>query len=323
MKILNTMNNKNILKLVLFCLVALSAGTAQGQQESQFTQFMYNKLYLNPAYSGARGMASLTAIYRNQWMGFDGAPISKLVSFNTPLLGERVGFGLTVSNHTMGLMNSWYGNMAYSYLLRLTEHTAIRFGLQGTIRYLGLDFADPEVIIRQSGDPSLSQNMEDKYTGNFGMGVYFTYKQFYLGASVPHFFPNEITLNKFNTIVAQEYAHYYAMAGALLRISDKMHFKPAALFKYVENAPADLDLNLSLVFDLRFTAGLSYRMGGNGAGESIDLLALYQYNNIALGIAYDVNISDLSDYNSGSIEALLRYDFFKAQADIANPRFFY
>ena len=66
-------------------------------------------------------MASLTAIYRNQWMGFDGAPISKLLSFNTPLGGKRVGFGLTVSNHTMGIMNSWYGNMAYSYQLQITE----------------------------------------------------------------------------------------------------------------------------------------------------------------------------------------------------------
>ena len=191
------------------------------------------------------------------------------------------------------------------------------------MRYLGLDFEDPEVIIRQTGDPSLSNSMEDKYTGNFGMGVYFTYKQFYFGASVPHFFPNEITLNKVNDIVAQEFAHYYLMAGTLLPLSEKVHFKPAVLMKYVENAPIDLDVNISLVFDLRFTAGVSYRMGGNGSGDSVDLLALYQYNNIAFGIAYDVNISDLSDYNSGSIEALLRYDFFKEQNDIANPRFFY
>ena len=78
----------------------------QAQQEAQFTQFMYNQLYLNPGYAGARNATSLLAIYRNQWLGFEGAPETKLVSFNTPLLNNRIGLGVTISNHTQGITDA-------------------------------------------------------------------------------------------------------------------------------------------------------------------------------------------------------------------------
>ena len=73
-------------KNLLLLAFVVAASTLFGQQEAQFTQYMYNKLPVNPAYAGARGVPSLTAIYRSQWIGFDGAPQSALVSFNGPLL---------------------------------------------------------------------------------------------------------------------------------------------------------------------------------------------------------------------------------------------
>ena len=109
----------------------------------------------------------------------------------------------------------------------------------------------------------------------------------------------------------------------MFEASERVAIKPALLLKYVENAPLDLDVNVSAIFDYRITIGASYRAGGDGAGDSVDLLAMYQYRNIALGLAYDFGLSELSNQTSGSFEALLRYDFFKEQDDIANPRFFY
>ncbi|MEO1515345.1 MAG: type IX secretion system membrane protein PorP/SprF [Bacteroidota bacterium] len=303
----------------------LLTGPLLGQQEFQFTQFMHNQLFINPAYAGARDMTSLLAIYRNQYAGFEGSPQSRLVSINTPILGQKVGFGFSVSNHTAGITNLWYGSMAYSYKLQITKDAAVRFGLQGSIRYYGFDFEDPAIFIRDGGDPSLSENMETKYAGNFGAGLYFTYKQVYFGLSVPHFFPNEITLNRTNVVdlVAQEVPHFYAIAGVMLPVSEKLHLKPAILAKYVQNAPFDLDANISMVFDYRITAGVSYRHGGDDLVESIDLLLMYQHKSIGIGLAYDVGISGLGAESGGSWEVLLRYDFLKEQDNIANPRFFF
>ena len=313
-------------KLYLSLVLLIFAAVGYAQQESQFTQFMYNQLYLNPAYAGARGMGSFTAIYRKQWAGFEGAPESKLLSFNTPLFGDRVGFGITIANHTQGIENYWNGEMAYSYHIKIDESTSLRFGLAGSMRYFGLDFSDPSVIIREDGDQSiLYDRTEDKYTANFGVGAYLQVKQMYFGISVPHLFPSELGINPSPGItnIAEVASHYYLTAGTLLPISEKVQLKPAILAKYVPNSPFDLDFNLSMIFDATFTAGLSYRMGGDSSGESVDLLAMYQVNNVAIGAAYDFTLSQIKDASNGSFEVLIRYDFLKERDDMASPRFFF
>ncbi|MEM9821279.1 MAG: PorP/SprF family type IX secretion system membrane protein, partial [Bacteroidota bacterium] len=250
----------------------------------------------------------------------------KLISFDSPLFGDRVGFGLTVANNTIGIENRWNASMAYSYHIKISKEASFRFGLQGSLQFLGLDFSDPSVIIREAGDNSILENeSRNQYLGNFGVGIYFTYQNLYFGASVPNIYPAEVGINFNQNILetAKEVPHYYLMAGTMVPISKKVHIKPAFLFKYVNNAPFDLDFNLSFVYNKQVTAGVSYRLGGDGSGESIDLLAMYQYKNIGIGIAYDLGITELTDQNSGSIEALLRYDLLKEREDIANPRFFF
>lgn len=304
----------------------ISSIVVNAQQEAQFTQFMYNQLNLNPAYAGARGMPSFTLLYRNQWVGFEGSPQSKLLSFNSPIFGNRVGFGLTIHNQTIGIFNNWKTSMAYSYHIKLNEESSIRFGLQGSMRYYGIDFSDPSVVVRDPTDQSISFDQKyDQYTGNFGVGIYMQLKQMYFGIGAPAFFPNELGINN-NTLVpriAEESSHYYLMAGTLLPLNDKIQLKPAFLGKYVKDAPFNADLNISMIFDQIFTAGLSYRLGGNGSGDSVDLLALYQINNVAIGAAYDFPLSEVKEVSGGSIEVMLRYDFIKERADMANPRFFF
>lgn len=309
----------------IFITIALFFSIAvYGQQENQYTQFMYNQLVYNPAYAGARGMASFQALYRGQWLGFEKAPVSRLASFNTPLLNERVGLGLTAAYNTHGIHKIWNGSMAYAYNIAINKETSLRFGIQGMLRHFRLDFTDPSVVTQDANDPSTIDDGEDtKFTGNFGAGLYLTYKQMYFGVSVPAIYPNEIGINPTSRETAEEVAHLYVMAGTLIPINPKFDLKPAVLLKRVKNVPLDLDFNFSVVYDKRITLGLSYRYGGDGSGDSVDALALFQYNNLGFGIAYDYSLSELRDYNDGSIEALVRYDFIKESGDIANPRFFF
>ncbi|MFK8008925.1 MAG: type IX secretion system membrane protein PorP/SprF [Saprospiraceae bacterium] len=308
---------------IIFTLVFMTFSTVLlAQQEAQYTHFMYNNLSINPAVAGSKGHPSLLALYRKQWIGFDGAPDNKLISFHTPL-GKRVGLGLTISNDKIGISNSWSGSMAYAYRIKIDEETTVQVGIQGSMKYFGLDFRNQ--LIRQSGDPSIVYNSTDeKYLGNVGAGIFMNFKQMFFGASVPNFFPNTIGVDKSTTLAAIEVPHFYVMAGALIPLSnDKIALRPSALAKVVKNAPFDLDLNLSVVFNKSFIVGASYRLGGTGGGESIDFLLHYKINNIGLGISYDYTLSELTDYNNGSIEAIVVYDFIKEQINIANPRFFF
>ena len=311
--------------LLVLCL-AFSANL-MGQQENQYTQFMFNKLVLNPAYAGVRNLPSVTALYRSQWMGFNGRPESKQASFDVPIVYDRAGFGLSLVNNSHGVFDNWYGSMAYSYKLKLGDLSNLSIGLSGTIRYLELDFTDPTVRIRDVDDPSIPDNVNtekfDQWKGNFGLGAYFTYDHFYVGLSVPNFFENEIGINTSLNQTAEELRHYYVMSGAMFPLSSTLHLRPSFLLKYVQNAPVDIDLGLSLVFNLRFHAGLAFRAGGDGSGDSIDLLAFYQASDqVGIGAAYDYTLSDIRDHSNGSLEVLLRIDLKKQRANLANPRFF-
>jgi len=292
------------------------------QQEAHYTHFMYNNLSINPAVAGSKGHPSLLALYRKQWIGFEGAPDNKLISFHAPL-GKRVGLGLTLANDKIGISNNWSGTMAYAYRIEIDEDTKVQVGIHGSMKYFGLDFRNQQ--IRQTGDPSIVYNSTDeKYIGNFGAGIYMNVKQMFFGASVPNFFPNTLGVDKTSSVAAVEVAHFYVMAGALIPLSnDKIALRPSALAKVVQNAPFDLDLNLSLVFNKSFIVGASYRIGGNGIGDSADFLLHYRINNVGLGLSYDYTLSELNDFNNGSIEAIVVYDFVKERVDIANPRFFF
>lgn len=315
-------------KLLCSLAILMAAGVSlSAQQEAHYTQFMYNKLFINPAYAGARGVPSLTAIYRNQWMGFDGAPQSMLASFNGPFLSKRVGVGVNVSHMKVGLQRDFQASLAYSYDVVAQENVSLRIGLSGSLRSLG--FAYNEAQPAQSGDLSIEDQRINDFYGNVGAGVYGTImEQYYFGVSVPRLYSNAIGLtNGSATTLAKEYQHFYGMAGAIIPLSDDVNLMPAMLLKYVKNAPFDADLNINLDIKQKVTAGLSYRLGGDGRGESVGLLAFWQAApQFGIGAAYDFTLSSLKDYNSGSFELMLQYDLKQLndskKRKMSNPRFF-
>ncbi|MEL6923291.1 MAG: type IX secretion system membrane protein PorP/SprF [Bacteroidota bacterium] len=313
--------NKLLTTLFFLIVVAVSA---TAQQESQYTQFMHNKLALNPAYAGARDVPSLLALYRNQWGGFPGAPKSILFSFNTPLAADKVGFGLTIENHTKGIQQDWGATMAYSYKITFDKNTNLRLALQGRLRQLSFDFASPDLTPQQRNDPSVPANSDGNlYSGNFGLGAYLTHKSFYIGASVPAMLKNIIGFRESGE-TATVSPHLYIMTGVTVPVSETFKIEPSLLTKYVNGGPFDMDINVSMIFDDRVSTGLSYRLGGDDSfGESIDLTLFYLVSqDLGIGLAYDFTMSEIANYTSGSFEVMLRYDISKKSGDIANPRFF-
>lgn len=315
-------------KIVLLLIITASAVCLQAQQERQYTQFMYNKLMVNPAYAGARSVPFVTAIYRNQWIGFNGAPKSFLASFNSPFITKRVGVGVTVSNFKIGLDNEFAATLAYSYDLIGREDISLRAGIMGSVRSLNIDFSQAQPA-NTGGDPSLDNEKNNSFYANVGAGLYATFVQrFYVGVSVPRMYGNNIGINSTPGIqTAKETQHFYVMAGAVVPLNQDINLMPAILTKYVKNAPFDVDLNVNLEIKQKVIAGLSYRVGGDGPGESMDFLVFWQaHPQFGVGLAYDFTLSKLRDYTAGSIELLIQADLKKGEGGtrrpMSNPRFF-
>jgi len=311
---------KKILYIVFFAAISF---TAFSQQESNFTHFMYNQQTVNPGYVGSRGVPSLMALYRNQWVGYEGAPITTVLSYDSPFLGDRVGFGLNMVRLEEGIFENYYGNLSYSYGIPVSEKLTVRIGLSGAAYYSQTDFSGDAVIF-DPNDQSITDGMiPSQLKGNFGAGIYIHSDRFYFGVSTPYFLSNEIGFNEEVDITAFKDAHYYAMTGFVLPMSEKVQLRPAFMGKYVPGAPFQLDANLSLMFNNKFSLGTSYRTGGSGTGESVDFLLFLQLSKrMGFGAAYDFTLSEIKNQSNGTFELMLRYDFKIKRGDLEDGRKF-
>lgn len=307
--------------ITLFLLVA-SFWTIRGQQDAQYTQYMYNTVAVNPAYAGSRGVLSIAALHRSQWVGLDGAPTTQTLNINSPI-SDRVGLGLSIVNDEIGngTNQDTYFDAVFSYTVPTSEEGKLSFGLKAGSHFLNIDFNR-----LRNYDPSnaaLGQtNIDNKISPNFGAGVYYHTEQFYAGLSIPNFLETEHfdSGGNSNSYIAQERMNWYLITGYVFDINPDLKLKPALLFKAVEGAPLQADLSATVLLNDTFSLGAAYRWDA-----AMSALVGFQLNEkLMLGLAYDREITELgsTSFNDGSFEIFLRFEFLTRYKNILAPRFF-
>ena len=312
--------------LIFYCLIAFFT-VVLAQQEEQFTQFMHFKLGYNPAYAGSNDAPTLTALSRNQWIGMEGAPQTQAVSFNMPFANKKVGLGLNVLRQTIGISNNFSSDVVYAYRMRVGRGY-LALGAQASVRLIRMDFSRVQGTQPVDTDTAVPVGMQSKWVPNFGTGLYYQTNKLYFGVSVPRLLQNNIDLADDEGVISREIRHGYLMAGAIITLGEQVDLQPQMVFKYVNGAPFDADVNVNVIFGDRLTTGISYRLGGSGEnspGESVSLILATQVSDIAqFGISYDLGLSALRDYNTGTIEGFLRFYFGgkSSGGEFESPRFF-
>jgi type IX secretion system PorP/SprF family membrane protein len=135
-------------------------------------------------------------------------------------------------------------------------------------------------------------------------------KGWYVGASVPRMFANNIDFAENGGVLSREVMHINAMGGMTFKPNDDLAIKPQLLLKFVPNAPFEAEVNTMVVLQDKFHGGLSYRAGGdtNGTGESVDvLLGLKASDKLFFCLSYDIGLTRLRKFNNGSVEATVRW----------------
>lgn len=310
-----------LFSLLLLLFFVGSSHALKAQQDAQYTQFMFNKLYFNPAYAASKGGLCISGIYRNQWLGIKGAPQTQTLNVQGLVANRRVGLGLTVTADQIGLLNSWNVETSYAYRIPVGEESFLNLGLRGSVSFMNFRWDKAELT--QGLDANVAINNNNLVLPNFGFGAYYGARNFYVGVSVPHLFQNQIDFlqdsTAFSSVEPRLERHYFMMGGVLINLSENIQFKPAILLKYVPRSPFDMDINISFVFYNRLLAGVSYRLG-----DSIDAVVQIAITpQLKLGLGYDFTITKLQRYNAGSLEVVLEACFFNKDNLKANhPRFF-
>lgn len=287
----------------------MSLTTVFGQQDPQYTQYMYNMNILNPAYAGSKGIPSIGLLGRTQWVGVEGAPKTVTLAMHAPV-GKAVGLGLSIIHDEIGPVKEDNVYADFSYTIFTSDEGRLAFGLK-----VGVTFMDVRELTMVDPDPL---NIPINQTSpNFGAGIYYYTNKWYLGLSAPNFLETK-HLEKEGGIVstASEKMHYFLTSGYVFDIADNLKLKPSTMIKATEGAPLSVDLSLNLLVDERVELGLSHRLD-----DSISGMVGFQVNDdFRIGYAYDYTTSRFGDFNSGSHEIMLLFDF--NRKNIKSPRFF-
>lgn len=299
-------------RILLFALM-FTGIVSYAQQDAQFTQYMYNTINVNPAYAGSRGALSIFALHRTQWVGLDGAPVTNAVSINTPLNSSNLGLGVSVINDKIGPTHENTISADLSYTIQASDTYKLSFGVKATANLFDLDVS--RLTPKQAGDLSL-QNF-NKFTPNIGAGLYLHSDKAYVGVSVPNF----IETNRYDdndVKMFKEKKSFYLIAGYVFDLNSSIKFKPALLTKMVSGAPLQVDLSGNFLFNNKFMIGAAYRWSAAVSG----MVGFQISDGMYIGYGYDLETTNLDNYNSGSHEIFLRYELFKNNKKITTPRFF-
>lgn len=309
--------NKLTLIKVFFIsiLTTLNTTMSVAQQDAQYTQYMYNTINVNPAYAGSRGVLSVFGMYRAQWVGLEGAPNTAAASIHSPIENSRVGLGLTVSNDQIGISERNTVSTDFSYTINTSDSYKLSFGLKGSASLLNVDYN--KLNKYDKNDPKFQNNIDNQFSPNIGAGVYYHSDKLYAGVSVPFILETKHFDDNTNS-VAKDALHYYFIGGYVFDVSESTKFKPAFLIKSVKGAPLQADLTANFMFHDKFVIGGAWRWSAAVSG----LVGFQVDSNWFVGYTYDSDTTKLANYNSGSHEIFLRYEFKGKQEKIISPRFF-
>lgn len=309
-KLMKTFRN---LLLTIFTTVSLSA---TAQQTSLFTQYMFNGLVINPAYTGTHGNMTASISHRTQWARLKGAPQTQTASFHSPIKFSRSSVGALLTHDQAGVTHQYTVNGTYAYYIPVSAKGKISVGGQAGISYYQSNRTDAHIVTNgNQPDPTYMTN-DSRFMPNLGIGAYYYTKRTYVGFSLPTLINNRWNSQDLNT--ARQKRHYFLSAGHVMDLGASVKFKPNVLLRWEEGGPFQYDLNANFLFAEVLWVGASYRMN-----DSVDGLVEFVINNqFNIGYSYGYPISSLASVQSGTHEFVLNYRIKRNKNVVFSPRYF-
>jgi type IX secretion system PorP/SprF family membrane protein len=302
-------------KILLLFLASVFWIGAYSQQERQVSQYMFDLISVNPGSAGSTDMISTHAILRQQWVGIEGAPQDFVVNLEAPfkLFKAHHGVGLSISDDKWGFNDDINLSLSYAYQFQL-GNGKLGLGLSGSFINRKLD---PEWIIPDSpghtapgGDGAIPQGKQSKNVFDLGAGLFYRTDELYVGVSSTHLMEGEFVYQKGTAPGSAESTdklvrHYYLTAGYTLQMSNPAFELLPSMMLQSDLSSTKIDLNATVMYNKKFWAGVSYRVGAAVVGMvGIDIL-----NGVKIGYSYDFDTSALDNFSKGSHEVMVGYNF--------------
>jgi type IX secretion system PorP/SprF family membrane protein len=286
------------------------------QQDPNFSMYMMNNMYFNPAYVGTADFITGSLFYRNQWAGFNSAPVVQNLSLMIPFPRHHFGLGLNVFNDKLGINGSINANLAFAYYLNL-KNGKLSFGLDLGLKNSTLNY--DQLNINDKTDQAFSTSNTSKMNPDFGFGMYYKALRYYAGISISHLNGAGLSYTGYKSgdQTASIARHYYLTGGYNIEINEDFLLTPSILCAYSESKVFSNNISSNITLKLEYRGlvwgGLGYR-----SSDAINIftgLNVGKINpdifkeNIKIGYCFDLTTGQLPGYNSGTNELFISYSY--------------
>jgi type IX secretion system PorP/SprF family membrane protein len=292
---------------IAFLLLVLFIQQALSQQDPLSSQYMFNTLTYNPGVAGTSGMICATALNRQQWVGFKGAPSTTVFNISAPVSPFKIksGVGLKVESDNVGFDKDINISGTYAYLMDLGPGKlgiGLSLGMLNKTLTPTWEIPSGDSHTPASGDPLIPENKESAVAFDAGLGLYFKSDKYYGGLSITHLNQPKVKFSKGTPYVSR---HYYLTAGYIMQLPNpSLEFLPS-VFAFSDGKVAQFTLTSLIRYNKKVWGGVSYRAGD----ALIAILGFELYNGLRLGYSYDFTMSDMSTNSNGSHEFMVNYCF--------------
>lgn len=315
---------KLLIKYSLISTILLLFFQVRGQQDPQYTQYMYNMSLVNPGYATDSGSMNFGALYRAQWVGSVGGPTTGTFFAHSPL-AKNVEVGLSIVHDEIGDIVKESGVFAdFAYVLKINETNKISFGLKAGASFFSTNF-NGFVYSDDLPDTAFANNISKTFP-NIGVGTFYFGENYYFGLSSPNLLSTKHLERKEGVIMnGIETIHYFLTGGYVFNLNDNLKFKPAFMARTASGVPLAVDITSNFLINNKVELGVGYRVG-----DAVSGLANFRVTrDIRIGYAYDYTLSNLGRFSSGSHEIMVLFDISKnkdkeddSKGYDKSPRFF-
>jgi type IX secretion system PorP/SprF family membrane protein len=314
--------------VLLMSIVILMSGDLQAQQLPHYSQYIFNRLHINPAYAGYKAEPYVQATYRKQWLNFPGAPTTMNVSADFSANEGMLGFGTIILSDQIGPVRTNFVQGVVAQRIKVGEESFLGLGVSGGVTEHVLD---GEMLQGNDPDRIVPTSRMSFIKPNLNAGLFFHNEKVFAGISAFNMVGNNVLIDQDIQLAFNSF-HYYLTYGMMFEFSEALSYKPSFLVKAVAGAPVSYDItNLFLLFQKVWVGG-SYRsnfiisdnLDSNLSRRNavVFLTEFYATSNLRIGYSYDHHLSRFNSFQSNTHEISLGFYLKPKFLSMKNPRWF-
>lgn len=307
-------------KIIITWVLILGFVSLKGQD---FSQHAMNLFLINPGYAGSEGFTSFNLTARQQWLGFEDAPMTQAITGQTRIMktsyvsksrsvrkrikkrrpSGRVGLGAHIYNDQNGPIGKTGLEFAYAYHLFLGDGQ-ISLGLSLSAYQFRINPND--LVTPDEYDPLLNEaSRESMYIPDGSFGVYYSYQPFYIGLSARNLFQAAVKFGSDNSFGDyQDKRMYYLITGYRYDMDNDFEIEPFLLFRTTENFNLQSDISVTGYYKRDYWLGFTYKTG-NAFVTRVGI----RVDKIYIGYAFDYSLNDIQRISYGSHEIMIGLKF--------------